>query len=101
MLDKMRSVFQTFLVNRDEVALLWKPYPIAEEPVERICPGLWEKYQKLVEEYQSEGWGIYDDTEEMELSVAVCDAYYGDRSCMVRLFMEKGKPVMLQNVEII
>ncbi|MGN0342816.1 MAG: phosphorylcholine transferase LicD [Roseburia sp.] len=101
MLEKMRSVFDTFKKRKDEVALLWKPYPVEATPVERICPDLWEKYQKLVEEYQSEGWGIYDDSDEMGMSIAVCDAYYGDRSSMVRLFCAAGKPVMLQNVDIL
>ena len=84
----------------DEVALLWRPHPLIKATIESMRPELWKEYEKLVEEYKKEGWGIYDDTADMDRAVALCDAYYGDGSSLVQLCQEAGKPVMIQNVEI-
>ncbi len=98
MLDKMRDVFETFKENKDEVALLWRPHPLIKATIESMRPRLWEQYRKLVEEYKAEGWGIYDDTPDMDRAVALCDGYYGDPSSVVQLCREAGKPVMVQDV---
>lgn len=100
-LVKMRDVFRIFKENRDEVALLWRPHPLIKATIESMRPQLWEEYERIVEEYKEEGWGIYDDTAEMDRAIALCDAYYGDHSSLVRLCQEAGKPVMIQDVEIL
>ncbi len=96
MLDKMRDVFELFKENKDEVALLWRPHPLIKATIESMRPQLWEEYRKLVEEYKAEGWGIYDDTPDMDRAIALCDGYYGDPSSAVQLCKEEKKPVLLQ-----
>lgn len=64
-------------------------------------PQLQEEYREVVEEYKTAGWGIYDDTPELERAIAMCDGYYGDCSSLVQLCQEAGKPVMIQNVDMI
>lgn len=61
-------------------------------------PELWEAYRKIREKYREEGWGIYDDTADMDRAVVLSDAYYGDGSSVVWLYQKTGKPVMVQNV---
>ena len=52
-------------------------------------------------EYKEEGWGIFDDTSDMNRSVRLSDAYYGDGSSMVWLYQKAGKLAMIQDVDII
>ena len=52
-----------------------------------------------MEEYRAGGWGIYDDSADLNRAIAISDAYYGDPSSVVELFKKVGKPVMLQNVD--
>lgn len=99
MLQKMQEVFRIFYENRDEMALLWRPHPLIQATIESMRPELWEKYQKLVEAYKEAGWGIYDDSAELERAIGLSDAYYGDGSSVVQLCQEKGMPVMMQEVE--
>ena len=47
------------------------------------------------------GWGIYDDTAELDRAVVLSDAYYGDKSSVVQVYQETGKPLMIQNVEVL
>lgn len=101
MLDKMREVFQTFKDNQEDVALWWRPHPLIKATIESMRPQLWEKYSKLVEQYRLEGFGIYDDTAELDRAIAVSDAYYGDGSSLVQLYQKTGKPIMMQNVETV
>lgn len=101
MLDKMRSVFQTFKEQQDTVALLWRPHPLIQSTIRSMRPQLWAEYEKLVRAYREEGWGIYDDTADMDRAVVLSDAYYGDQSSVVQVYQETGKPVMIQNVEVL
>jgi hypothetical protein len=101
MLDKMRYVFGIFKENKEEVALLWRPHPLIENTVKSMRPQLWEQYKAIVDEYKQEGWGIYDDTADMDRAVVISDGYYGDGSSVVQVYQQTGKPVMIQNVEIV
>ena len=100
-LDKMKDVFRIFWEEREEVALLWRPHPLLANTVKTMRPAILESYEKLVDEYQKAGWGIYDDSADLNRAIAVCDAYYGDGSSVVQLCEEAGKLVMIHDVEII
>lgn len=101
MLEKMEYVFRIFKENKDEVALLWRPHPLIKATVESMRPQLWEEYDRIVKKYQEEGWGIYDDTADVDRAIVLSDAYYGDGSSVVQMYKETGKPIMMQNVEIV
>lgn len=101
MLRKMESVFGIFKENWDEVALLWRPHPLIQATIESMRPQLWEKYREIRDRYIEEGWGIYDDTADMDRAVVLSDAYYGDESSIAEIYQHTGKPVMVQNVDVV
>ena len=101
MLEKMKDVFHIFNENRAEVVLLWRPHPLIESTISSMRPQLWVEYEKHVKWYKEEGWGIYDDTSDMDRAVVLSDAYYGDQSSVVQVYQRTGKPVMIQNVYIL
>ena len=100
MLRKIEFVFATFKENKNEVALLWRPHTLIKATMESMRPQLWAEYSKLVREYVEEGWGIYDDTADLNRAIEISDAYYGDGSSVVQLYQQTGKPIMMQNVEM-
>ena len=100
MIHKMRQVFQIFWENREDVALLWRPHPLIRATIEAMRPQLWAEYQEMMQEYRKEGWGIYDDTPELDRAIAISDGYYGDPRSLVALCRSVGMPVMIQNVEM-
>ena len=97
----MKDVFRIFKENKDEVALLWRPHPLIKSTVSSMRPQLWVEYEKLVKQYKEEGWGIYDDTSDMDRAVIISDGYYGDGSSVVRVYQKTGKPLMIQNTDIL
>ena len=101
MIAKMEYVFRTFKENQKEVALLWRPHPLIKATVESMRPQLWTAYDRLVRNYIEEGWGIYDDTADLDRAIEISDAYYGDGSSVVQLYQQTGKPIMMQDVEIV
>lgn len=101
MLQKMEAVFTTFKENQDEMALLWRPHPLIRATIESMRPRLWEKYQEMVDRYQEEGWGIYDDSADLSRAIVLSDSYYGDRSSVVQLCRKAGMPAMIQDVEVL
>ncbi len=101
MLAKMESVFNVFKKYQDEIALLWRPHPLIPNTIKSMRPQLWIEYQKIVENYKKEGWGIYDDSADMDRAVLISDAYYGDGSSIVQVYAQTGKPILMQNVECV
>jgi hypothetical protein len=53
-----------------------------------------------VEQYQTEGWGIYDSGLDPDRIVQLADAYYGDPGELAHQFSQEKKPVMIQNFDI-
>ena len=98
MLRKVKDVLQMFKEKQEDVALLWRPHPLMMATFESMRPELWGEYEKIVKEYRDGGWGIYDDTAELDRAISVCDMYYGDESSVVKLCQEAKRPVMIQDL---
>ena len=98
MLTKMRDVFRVFYENREEIALLWRPHPLLPATIQSMRPELWEVYKEIVREYKEAGWGIYDDSAELDRAIAISNGYYGDRSSIVQLYQKTKRLIMIQNV---
>ena len=96
MLEKIRQVLKTFQKEQSGTVLLWRPHPLIEATIRSMRPRLWEEYKRIVEQYRKEGWGIYDDTADLNRAIALADAYYGDDSSIVQLCQSVGMPVMIQ-----
>ena len=100
MLDKIEDVLKVFKDN-PEVVLLWRPHPILKATLKSMRNEFFERYEQIEKEYIDGGWGIYDDTSDMYRAITLSDAYYGDWSSVVELYKRTGKPIMIQNVNII
>lgn len=93
-------MIEIFKNKRDEAVLLWRPHPLLEATVISMRPDLWEKYSEIVNDFQSEDIGIYDDSADLYRAISIADAYYGDKSSVVQLFVAAGIPVMIQNADV-
>lgn len=98
-LTKMKDVLDYFK-NRDDVVLLWRPHPLNESSVRAMREELLTEYEGIVAGYKQHSNGIYDDTADLSRAMALADAYYGDNSSLVPLFLSTGKPLMLENLGI-
>lgn len=99
-IEKMKNVFRLFEDQQDEKALLWRPHPLIQATIKKKWPQLVKEYDELLDCYRSEGWGIYDDSPDVDRAIVLSDAYYGDWSSLVRMYRETGKPIMIQNLEV-
>ncbi len=98
--QKIQDVLRVFKENQEEVALLWRPHPLIEATIKSMRPKLWKEYKEIVDNYLEEGWGIYDDTTDVNRAIALSDGYYGDESSIVQLYQKLAKPMMIQNPDI-
>lgn len=101
MLKKVDSVLAFFKERQDDTVLLWRPHPLLIDTVNSMTPLLRDAYIQKIQNYKEEGWGIYDETPDPNLAMAVSDGYYGDQSSLLTIYRETGKPVMLQDAEIL
>jgi len=97
-LKKLKSVLE-FFKTQENIVLLWRPHPLLQSTIKTMRSHLYEEYKEIVKEYQLAGWGIYDDTAELERAIGISDAYYGDMSSVVELYKVTGKPIMIQKVD--
>lgn len=101
MIDKMKDVLQIFREHQDEIALLWRPDEHVLEVGKRVDETVLLCYNELVREYREDGWGIYDDSAEVERAVVLCDAGYGDGGEVLNMCRVKGKTVMVERTEVV
>jgi len=96
-LNKMRYVFETFQ-GRDDVCLLWRPHPLLEPTLNSLRGEYKAEYLELKRRFLEEDVGIYDDTADIEASIALSDVYIGDMMTSVTsLFGVAGKPLFILN----
>lgn len=100
MLAKIEDVLKVFEKNQ-ETALLWRPHPLLKATLKSMRPDLLKDFIRIEENYKEAGWGIYDESADLYRAIAISDAYYGDMSSVVELYKQTGKPIMIQNVEVI
>lgn len=97
-IQKIEKALKIFYAHREEAVLLWRPHPLIESTLGSMRSRLLEQYLAIRNRYIEEGWGIYDDSADLERAITISDAYYGDPSSVVQLCQKVGKPVMLQDV---
>jgi len=59
-LQKIRYVLGVFR-NEPDVVLLWRPHPLNEATYQAMRPRLLDEYERIIEDYKREGWGIFDE----------------------------------------
>ncbi len=99
--EKIEDTLRIFKENQSEIALLWRPHPLIENTMKSMRPWIMQRYLESKSQYLHEGWGIFDNTSDVERAVILSDVYYGDGSSVVQLFQQIGKPVLLQNARVI
>jgi hypothetical protein len=99
-LKKLRFVLGCFR-GRDDIVLWWRPHPLAMNTFMSMALKYAGEYKQMVEEYRSDGGGIYDDTPDLHRAIACTDAYYGDWSSLVVLYGATGKLVVVQDLDFI
>ncbi len=97
-LRKMERTLRIFK-NHPDVVLLWRPHPLLLQTALSMRAGLYQELVRVIQEYRDAGWGIYDDTADVERAIVLSDAYYGDWSSVVTLYQVTGKPIMIQDYE--
>ena len=98
-IDKLQRVLEIFKENKDDICLFWYWDKSLESTLKEDYIHLWSQFLKIVEQYQEEAWGIYEEDVDKDLIVSLSDAYYGDGSVISQVMVMAEKPVMLQNYD--
>lgn len=99
-LKKLRWVLDYFKKHTD-VALWWRPHPLMRATINSMRQWLLVEYDKIVLEYISADYGIFDDTADLHRAIAYSDAYYGDWSSVVEMYKATGRPIMIQSIFVL
>lgn len=92
-LKKIRYVISVFKEHKD-MALLWRPHPLSIATIQATAPELLNDYLNLIQDFKNSGIGVYDDTGELDRTIAISDAYIGElQSSVSQLYEATGKPM--------
>ena len=100
-IDKIDNSLEVFKAAKDDIALLWYANPHLLKTLKKVDLRLRDKYNKVLERYKSEGWGIYDDLYDYTELIGICDAFYGDPGNIPHIFRANKKPAMIQAIDIL
>lgn len=95
-LEQIITVFE----GRGDAAVLWRPHPLSIETAKAMNPDILNRYQKVIERFKGLDNGVYDETSDPHLAIALADAYIGDWSSMVVMFGVTGKPIFVRDVTL-
>ncbi len=99
-LKKMEYVFRCFQ-GREDACLLWRPHPLMESTLDSMRAEYRPVYDTLKQKFIQEDLGIFDDTPDIEKTIALSDVYIGDAGTSVTaLFGIAGKPMFILNNSI-
>lgn len=93
-LGKIQNMYEYFK-NNSSVVLLWRPHPLSIQTAEALNPDFLQDYLYIIEEMKALPNVIYDDTPDLNRSIAISDGYIGDQSSLVLLYALTGKPLLL------
>ena len=97
---KLRYVIDTFKSEKEKIAVRWVIDGEFDSELKRLCPGIYDEYNRVVSEYKSEGIGEYLEYDGRHL-IDDCDAFYGCGGYYMNLCVLRGMPVMVWNVDLI
>lgn len=96
-LKKMQYIFDVFKQRKD-ACLIWRPHPLLESTFDSMRKPYKPFYEELKQQFIEQCVGIYDDTPDVEKTIALSDAYIGDdSSSVISLFSVSGKPLFIIN----
>lgn len=97
---KMRYVFETF-AGRNDACLLWRPHPLINATLGSMRQEAQTAFNQLKNYFIENDLGIYDDTADIDKSIALSDFYIGDiKTSVTSLFGVAGKPSFFLNNNI-
>ena len=104
-MDKIKYVVEYFKSNKDRYDLYWMPGEFIENcekglPFSRVIPDLVKEYNAFIDDFKREGFGICDQTADLNKAIDACDMYYGDESFLSELFSQTSKPIFIQDYRI-
>lgn len=91
-LEKIKYLGEQFK-NDEDYLLWWRPHPCLSVELKAYDEELFSEYRKLVAEYVSNKWGVFDETNSIEKAYGVSDIYYGDPGTVMNEFQNRGKPI--------
>lgn len=98
-LDRLEETLSYFEKIKDTVALWWRPHPVMKKMLEQADSGLGDRYRHMLEQYKAAGWGICDETDNIDRAVEECDVYYGDMNAILQPFQNAEKPILIKGID--
>lgn len=93
-LEMIENTLQEFK-DSNEYVLWWRPHPLLEATYESMRINLAQRYKTLLMSYKESGYGMLDESNQLQRALAYCDIYYGDRkSSVYTVFSATGKPLV-------
>lgn len=99
MICGLEQVIEAFKC-RENGAVIWRPHPLSMETAQAMNPDILQRYKDVIARFEELSNGVYDQTPDPHLAIALADAYIGDLSSLVIMFGVTGKSLFIRDVTI-
>ncbi len=99
-LQKIKNSIEIFKSYKNDIVLILEQQDEVDDYLRSNNPLLYQMYMLFLDEYLRENTGVLDVNNYFLDNLEGVDAYYGDSSKYAYLCLQKGIPVMIQNVDI-
>lgn len=93
-IDKLYRFFEQSQADKD-TCIIFRPHPLLEISIADLSPEILEPYKTLVKTFKERKWGIYDDTDDMYISMRLADKLISPHSSVLYLWKFTGKPYII------
>ncbi|MBR1476932.1 MAG: LicD family protein [Lachnospiraceae bacterium] len=101
--EKIEQVIDLVKSN-DDLFLWWIPLGVCESQrffFDRVVPDFMVRYDKIMEKFRNDENILLDESGNIESAISMSTCFYGDRGIVETAYRETGKPMMIQNYEIL
>lgn len=98
-LDKIENILDIFREFEDIIPV-WRPHPLMHSTLQSMGDSYYRRFQEIEKRFLAERIGVLDQTPDVGIAVALCDAYVGEyASSVIHMFGIAGKPRFYINLQ--
>lgn len=94
-IQMLRDNFEKLSKNTN-IVVWWRPHPLIESMVEFQRPDLKDEWYRLVSDFVTNKWGIFDNSRDFQRAMEVSDWCISDGSSVVKLCKRMNKQLVME-----
>ena len=93
-LRKAQEIFEEFMNQKDEEALIWRPHRLLPDIIMKLRPELFDDFRRLLEFFIANDVGVFDESPTPTPAIILSDCMVDEECGLKELYKATGKPII-------